>query len=372
MSNFQIPIQIPTNFQCPILKKLGIGAWVLVGIYLVLSMGVCHALVGFVDVPVTHPQYQAIIALQRDGVLSGYEDGTFKPERIVTRAEMVKLALNGAGTFVELDNFVTPDFSDVSEDDWFAPYVATAVSESIVRGFDDNTFKPNQAVNRVEALKMILTAQKLELPLAGEQIYKDVSPESWYAPYVRFVHDNNLLTVESDVFERDQGMRRKNIAEILYKLEKLESVGTLSCWPLRMLLPLAFLWALLFCLNLVQIKKLKLENKPLHFVIAILLAPLTALFYAFLGLEFEKLVTRQENSYHPSKYERLNYLFRKYVYIRHSRQIREVFLNFLKANYARLLYLFLILTLDYFVCLLLLTSMATCAYKGSLMPINSA
>ncbi|MDD4352170.1 MAG: S-layer homology domain-containing protein [Candidatus Gracilibacteria bacterium] len=319
----------------------------------------------FSDVPVTHPQYEAIVSLQAAGVLSGYEDGTFKPERIVTRAEMVKLALRGAGITVA-EKATETDFKDVAADSWYAPYIKKAAELKIVGGYEDGTFRPENSVNRVEALKMILTAQELEMPQAGEQIYTDVAVDSWYAPYVRFVYEHQLLTVDSEVFERDKGMTRKDIAEILYKLNLLKGAQTLYCWPLKMLISLSFLWILLLTLNIRKLRQNTFSKVYLHYLFAIFLAPFAALFYAVKSFSFE-LQNKQEKelNFRPSKYERFNYMFRRYVYTKKSAHLSKLLILFLKTNYLKVLYFFLVLLLDYFVYLLILTSLLSCSYKAS-------
>lgn len=79
----------------------------------------------------------------------------FRPDSPVSRAEAVKiLSLAAHLNFTESSNS-TVSFSDVSGSDWFQPYVALAAERGIVSGYDDGTFKPHNPITRAEAAKII-------------------------------------------------------------------------------------------------------------------------------------------------------------------------------------------------------------------------
>lgn len=85
------------------------------------------------------------------GFVKGYPDGTFRPDSPVTRAEftsMVNKALGNTGT-------TGVSFTDVPYSEWFYNDVAKGISATFVGGYDDNTFRPNNAVTREEAAAMI-------------------------------------------------------------------------------------------------------------------------------------------------------------------------------------------------------------------------
>ena len=85
------------------------------------------------------------------GFINGYPDGTFLPDRPVSRAEfskMVNAALGNSGT-------TTVSFADVPYYEWFYTDVSKAVAATYVAGYDDNTFLPNKAISRQEASVML-------------------------------------------------------------------------------------------------------------------------------------------------------------------------------------------------------------------------
>ena len=81
------------------------------------------------------------------GLIKGYEDGTFKPDNSVSRAEFVTMMNN----VLKNDAEGTVSFTDVKETDWFYQAVAAAVNAGYCKGYEDGTFKPSATISRAEA-----------------------------------------------------------------------------------------------------------------------------------------------------------------------------------------------------------------------------
>lgn len=127
---------------------------------LLISAESALAAQSFNDVNETHLHYQAIEFLKNEGIINGYADGSFKPEQVVNRAEALKIILNAKG--IETPEIVQSSFSDVNSTDWFAKYVEAAKNKGIVGGNPDGTFAPDRTVNKVEFLKMLLLAYEVK------------------------------------------------------------------------------------------------------------------------------------------------------------------------------------------------------------------
>ncbi|MDD4766947.1 MAG: S-layer homology domain-containing protein [Desulfotomaculaceae bacterium] len=85
------------------------------------------------------------------GYISGYPDGSFKPDNTITRAEFVTMVNRAFGK-----NATAPvSFPDVSSNDWFAAEVARAVAAGYISGYDDGAFRPNENIKRQEAAVII-------------------------------------------------------------------------------------------------------------------------------------------------------------------------------------------------------------------------
>ena len=97
----------------------------------------------------------AVTALTELGVVAGYKDGSYKPENIVTRAEMATFIIKAMG----LADYAVgkADFSDM-EGHWANPFVAYAVSLGFVKGNTDGTFAPDATVSYDQAITMLVQA----------------------------------------------------------------------------------------------------------------------------------------------------------------------------------------------------------------------
>lgn len=102
---------------------------------------------------------------KNEGIVSGYSDG-FRPNQNITRAEALKILLT-AGQFDIPEE--APDFSDVASDAWYKKYVAFAEKNGIVGGYNDGTFRPNQFITRAEIAKITVKAMELSSALLAEQ-----------------------------------------------------------------------------------------------------------------------------------------------------------------------------------------------------------
>src|SRR3989338_7510254 len=77
----------------------------------------------FSDVQADHPAFPAIEYLKSIGVLQGYQDGTFKPEKKVNRAEATKIIVAPRATADALVKFTQTVFDDIPSTAWYLPYV---------------------------------------------------------------------------------------------------------------------------------------------------------------------------------------------------------------------------------------------------------
>jgi len=109
-------------------------------------------LTNFTDVPSTHWAYNYIMAAKQAGIIGGYPDGTFKPENMVTRAE-ISVMVSRAGNFTYSGGLT--NFSDVPSTYWGYQYIMAVKQYGIVSGYPDGTFKPDNQATRAEASVMV-------------------------------------------------------------------------------------------------------------------------------------------------------------------------------------------------------------------------
>ncbi len=99
---------------------------------------------------------EAVNVLTALGVVTGYEDGTFRPERIVTRAEMAKLIVEILG-YGDLVSGAKSNFAD-TQGHWADPWIALAAGRGLVIGTGDGNFTPDRQVSYDEAITMVVRA----------------------------------------------------------------------------------------------------------------------------------------------------------------------------------------------------------------------
>lgn len=190
----------------------------------------------FSDVPPTHWAYNIISDLTGIGVIKGYNDGTFKPEKAITRAEFLKVALEtfkdiNITTFGESVSAKEESFSDVSSGDWFYEYVSFAAYKGVVNGYSDGTFKPNKEVTRAEALKIAYLATGLDMPLDNPvSNFSDVPVSEWYSYYVTVGVSMGVVNGYSDgTFKPNKSISRAEASKIIksiYDLTATTMYGT--------------------------------------------------------------------------------------------------------------------------------------------------
>ncbi len=151
-------------------------------------------------------QYQAAIKdLQAKGVIEGYADGSFKPKSGINRAEFLKILLESRGVVVSNGKNCFPDVTD----QWFAKYVCAAKEEGIVAGYPDGTFRPGQAINFVEATKMLSLAYKQQISQNSSQ---------WYEPYALALESSKAIP--PTVATLDAPLKRGEMAEMMWRLSE--------------------------------------------------------------------------------------------------------------------------------------------------------
>ena len=195
------------------MKKFSIK--LLLALIIISNLSIPTSFAAFTDLSDTNLNFEAISYLEEQGILNGYPDGSFKPDQEVNRAEFLKIILEGSNIYLDV-YFPTP-FKDVDHTAWYAPYIKKAYEEGWINGYADGTFKPDQTINKVEALKILGQVQKWELPTQLSQPYSDTPQTEWYTPYVIYAKERNFLEEAGWNFFPSAMMTRAKISEIIYR-----------------------------------------------------------------------------------------------------------------------------------------------------------
>lgn len=162
----------------------------------------------FTDVFPYHRNADAIEYVQSEGIVSGYEDGTYKPDRTINRAEFTKIVIEAQFDQTEIDGCKRVYFPDVPAGQWFTKYVCIARKNGIIQGYPDGTFKPAQNISFVEAAKVIVMTFGYEF--GADPI--------WYKPFVEALGNKKAIPTTIDRFEKP--ITRGEMAEMIYRLKK--------------------------------------------------------------------------------------------------------------------------------------------------------
>lgn len=136
--------------------------------------------VSFTDVAPDAWYAEAVNTLGSLGIVAGYQDGRFDPDRPITRAEFCAIATRFARVLSTVEN----PFTDISTQDWYYTAVTTAASYDWVSGMGDGTFRPRDVITRAQAATIInrMLGAAADRAYVDEHVtnpYRDVAPTHW-------------------------------------------------------------------------------------------------------------------------------------------------------------------------------------------------
>ncbi len=142
-----------------------------------------------------------IAAVSDYGLMQGYTDGTFLPDKAITRAEFATIA---ARYFeIERSNSIAPleeHFSDIAAS-WARSTIEEVYRYGIINGYSDGTFRPNSSISRAEAVTMI-NRMLFRGPVTTDiELFSDVSTDDWFYGHVIEASKSHEYTINDDSSE---------------------------------------------------------------------------------------------------------------------------------------------------------------------------
>ncbi len=172
----------------------------------------------FTDVPAHHNNAEAIEYLKNNGIIKGYDDGSFKPNKKVSRIEALKMLILGLNKGLKPAGNM--NFPDTETGSWYEPYIGRALNLGMVKGYPDGSFKPANEVNRAEYYKILVNAAGVEVETFHGAPYEDVPKETWFTDYVGYAKENGITDAQTK-FDPSGNVTRAEVAETLYRILKL-------------------------------------------------------------------------------------------------------------------------------------------------------
>ena len=151
----------------------------------------------------------AVSTLSKMGIIKGYEDGSFKPDASISRAEFAAIAAR-----FDPDGDKTPaTFSDVSSH-WAKDEISIAANHGWIKGYEDGSFKPDQKITRAETMTLVNRVLK-RLPETKDDLHKDMktwpdnqNESAWFYLAVQEATNSHYQNLKKDgTHEKWESMR---------------------------------------------------------------------------------------------------------------------------------------------------------------------
>lgn len=167
----------------------------------------------------------AVNDLASKGIIGGYSNGTFQPNKQVTRAEAAKILAFDLG--LTTNKGAATSFSDVKGSDWFFQPVTALAEAGGINGYKDGAFQPNKTITRAEMASLIVKAYDLKADESATTPFTDVPTNSWYAGAVKALYANKVTTGKGSVntFAPNDSVTRGEMAVFVQRASQLK-LGT--------------------------------------------------------------------------------------------------------------------------------------------------
>lgn len=152
----------------------------------------------------------------QSGLAKGYDDGQFKPDNNITRAEFAALVNRSFG-FTEIVEY---NFTDVKANDWFAGEIGKAIAAGYIGGYQDGTMKPNNQITRQEVASIIARLLKLDANLSFNDFMDAKEMAQWSQAAIGAVASKGYMGGYSDqTFKPTKPITR---AEAIVSLDRIK------------------------------------------------------------------------------------------------------------------------------------------------------
>lgn len=173
---------------------------------------------GFLDTT-NHWAEKDIDYLTSRQLVSGFQNGNFRPDELVTRAEfsiIIRKALN-LGI-----NIKHNEFTDISYKYWAYPYIETVYNAGIMKGYKDLSFRPDIPLTRAELASILIRAYKLTNK-ENPKIFNDVSSKYWASKEIEIASSNNIIMGYADgSFKPEEFITRSQIVSMISRVLQLQ------------------------------------------------------------------------------------------------------------------------------------------------------
>lgn len=170
----------------------------------------------FQDASPNHRAYLSLIDLAEQGIVNGdQQTGNARLDDSISRAEFVKImTIAREDTLLLGDCLKFSNFVDVPYNAWFTPFVQNLEQKAIVKGYTDNRYRPEKAINLVEAYKIVALSFDFITLDEAHNIVHDQNIQ-WYEPYKKALEDAGVVPLWMKAYSPEQEITRGDMFALL-------------------------------------------------------------------------------------------------------------------------------------------------------------
>lgn len=182
------------------------------------SLGNPHTLLSFSDVDEWHTYYQPVRWMVVEDITQGYADGTFLPGRSVTRGETASFLYRYVDPESTIPQ--TSPFADVSTDSSHYPAIAWMRAEQMVSGYRDGSYRPNRQITRGEAAKLLYEMADPDFTAPAGRAFTDVDGQDTYHQHTAWLKEVGLAHGYADgSYRTHRNITRGELAQLIYQYD---------------------------------------------------------------------------------------------------------------------------------------------------------
>ena len=173
---------------------------------------------GFTDLNPHADNYKPILEMYNRGYVSGYKDGTFRPNQSVTRGQAAKMLAQALN--LNTTNPNNPRFSDIPPNHGFYRYIAALANAGIINGYSDQTFRPNEPITRNQMAKILTLGYKFQQSTKLTHDFRDVAESNPNRYYIQTLYDLGITKGTTQITYSPYGsVTRGQLATFIYRAE---------------------------------------------------------------------------------------------------------------------------------------------------------
>jgi len=200
------------------------------GLSMCMMVGSCFA---FSDLPTTHWAHSTVTQMQDKGLISGFEDGTFRPSVAVSREQTASILSNAFSLKLE-EGAVSNVYSDVASERWSKN--AIDLASQYLPGYENSdgtyTFEPSAEASRIDVAKAILKILKLEDKEADSSVLENFSDKDTFKEedkkFIALAVNNKIMNGKGEGFDPYASLTRAEICALVYNVFSAQNAEALG------------------------------------------------------------------------------------------------------------------------------------------------